>query len=64
MASTSPLLASFALPVRRARDHDTDGSVWVTKDTGCILQYSIDLDKVGKDGKLSKTHYEGGVTKQ
>jgi hypothetical protein len=44
-------------------DYNITGSAWVAKDGGCILQYSIDLERDGKDGKVSKTHYEGGVTK-
>jgi hypothetical protein len=44
-------------------DYNITGTAWVTKDTACILQYAIDLDETGKDGKASKTHYEGGVTK-
>jgi hypothetical protein len=48
----------------RVKDYNITGSAWVTNDGGCILQYVIDLEKDGKDGKLSKTHYEGGVTKK
>jgi hypothetical protein len=44
-------------------DYNITGTAWVTKDTACILQYVIDLDETGKDGKASKTHYEGKVTK-
>jgi hypothetical protein len=47
----------------RAKDYNITGSAWVAKDMGCILQYAIDLERDGKDGKVSKTHYEGGVTK-
>lgn len=46
------------------KDYNITGSAWVAKDTGCVLQYNIDLEKDGKDGKVSKTHYEGTVTKQ
>jgi hypothetical protein len=46
------------------KDYNIVGSAWVTKHTGCILQYAIDLERTGKDGKLSKSHYEGSVTKQ
>jgi hypothetical protein len=47
-----------------SKDYNISGSAWVTKDTGCILQYTIDVDTQGKDGKVGKKHYEGGVTKQ
>jgi len=45
------------------KDYNITGSVWVTKDTACILQYTIDLEKTGKDDQVSKTHYQGTVTK-
>jgi len=46
------------------KDYQITGLAWATRDTGCILQYNIDLEKDGKDGKVSKTHFEGGITKQ
>jgi hypothetical protein len=45
------------------KDYNITGSAWLMKDSGCILQYDIDLEKDGKDGKVSKTHYEGRTTK-
>lgn len=47
-----------------ARDYNIVGSAWLTKDTGCILKYVLDFEVDGKDGKVSKTHYEGAVTKK
>jgi len=46
------------------KDYNITGSAWVSKDGGCILQYAIDLEKDGKDGKVDKSHYEGGVTRK
>jgi len=46
------------------KDYNITGTAWVAKVAGCVLQYSIDLEKTGKDGKVSKAHYEGGVTKK
>jgi hypothetical protein len=46
------------------KDYNITGSAWVAKDGGCILQYAIDLETDGKDGKVSKSHYEGSVTKK
>lgn len=46
------------------KDYNITGSAWVSKDGGCILQYAIDLEKDGKDGKVGKSHYEGGATKK
>jgi hypothetical protein len=40
------------------------GTAWVLKDGNCVLQYNIDYQETGKDGKVSKTHYEGTVTKK
>ena len=45
-----------------ARDYDVVGSAWLAKDTGCILKYVLDFEVAAKDGKISKTHYEGAVT--
>lgn len=46
------------------KDYNITGTAWATKDTNCILQYAIDYEKTEKDGTVSKTHYEGAVTKQ
>jgi hypothetical protein len=46
------------------KDYNITGSAWVSKDGGCILQYTLDLEKDGKDGKVSKSRYEGGVSKK
>lgn len=40
------------------------GSAWVITDTECILKYSIDLERDGHDGKVDKSHYEGGLAKR
>ena len=44
-------------------DYSIAGSAWATKDTACILQYAIDLEKTTEDGKVEKTHYSGSITK-
>ena len=46
------------------KDYNITGTAWATKDTNCILQYVIDFEQDGKDGTVSKTHYEGAITKQ
>jgi hypothetical protein len=45
----------------RTKDYNITGSAWVTKDTACILKYSIDLERDGNDGKVEKSHYAGGI---
>jgi hypothetical protein len=45
------------------RDYSVKGTVWVTRDTGCILQYAIDSEKDYQDGTRSNEHYEGGIGK-
>jgi hypothetical protein len=46
------------------KDYNITGTAWVLKDANCVLQYNIDFEQDGKDGKVSKTHYEGSVTKK
>lgn len=46
----------------RTRNYDITGTAWATRDTGCVLQYSIDLERDGSDGKVEKSHFEGGVS--
>jgi hypothetical protein len=46
------------------KDYNITGTTWVLKDVNCVLQYNIDYQQESKDGKISKTHYEGVVTKQ
>lgn len=46
------------------KDYNIIGTVWATRDTGCILQYFIDSEKVYSDGTSSQDHYEGTITKQ
>ncbi len=48
----------------KLKDYNIVGTAWVVKDLGCVLQYTIDYEEDGKDGKVSKTHYEGGITRQ
>ena len=43
----------------RLQNYEIAGTAWVQKDTHCVLQYNIDYQETGKDGKVSKTHYEG-----
>jgi len=46
------------------QDYNTTGTAWVLKDSNCVLQYEIDHVETAQDGKVSKTHYEGTVTKK
>jgi hypothetical protein len=46
------------------KDYNITGTAWVLKDANCVLQYNIDFEQDGKDGKVSKTHYEGTITKK
>jgi hypothetical protein len=50
--------------LRQLKDYNIAGTAWVLKDVNCVLQYNIDDEQVGTDGKVSKTHYEGTVTKK
>ena len=47
-----------------AKDYIVNGTVWVAKDSGCILQWVMDSQTTHKDGTLDKRHYEGTVTKK
>jgi hypothetical protein len=49
--------------LRQLKDYNITGTAWLLKDANCVLQYEIDDEQVGTDGKTSKTHYEGTVTK-
>jgi hypothetical protein len=60
----SQLDKSALLLANGSKDYNITGTAWATKDTNCILQYVIDFQQDSKDGKVSKTHYEGAVTKQ
>lgn len=46
------------------QDYNTTGTAWVLKDSNCVLQYEIDYVETAQNGKVSKTHYEGTVTKK
>lgn len=46
------------------KDYNVNGTVWVTKDSGCILQWTMDAQTTHKDGSIRKVHYEGTVTKK
>jgi hypothetical protein len=46
------------------KDYNITGNAWVLKDANCVLQYNLDFEQDGKDGKASKTHFEGSVTKK
>jgi len=48
----------------KLKDYNITGNAWVLKDPNCVLQYSLDYEQESKDGKASKTHYEGAVTKK
>jgi hypothetical protein len=52
------------LAAGRLKDYNITGTAWVLRDKNCILQYSIDFEQDEIDGKVSKTHYQGTVTKQ
>jgi hypothetical protein len=47
-----------------AKDYIVNGTVWLTKDSGCILQWVMDSQTTQKDGTTDKTHFEGTVTKK
>lgn len=51
------------LAAGKLKDYNIIGTAWVLKDKNCILQYTIDFEQNESDGKVTKTHYEGGVTK-
>lgn len=46
------------------KDYRIVGNAWLARDTGCLVKYSIDFEKDGKDGNVTKTHFEGNVTKK
>ena len=48
----------------RLKDYNIVGTAWVLKDANCVLQYNIDFEQDEKDGKVSKTHYEGTIGKK
>lgn len=52
------------LAFNHLQNYDIVGTAWVLKDPPCVLQYNIDYTEIAKDGKTSKTHYEGTVTKK
>ena len=52
------------LAFNHLQNYDIVGTAWVLKDPPCVLQYNIDYSETTKDGKVSKTHYEGSVTKK
>ena len=52
------------LAFNHLQNYDIVGTAWVLKDPPCVLQYNIDYSETAKDGKASKTHYEGTVTKK
>jgi len=48
----------------KLQNYEIVGTAWVLKDGNCVLQYNIDYQETGKDGKVRKTHYEGTVKKK
>jgi hypothetical protein len=48
----------------RLQDYNITGTAWILPDSNCVLQYDIDYVETGQDGKVSKTHYDGTVTKK
>lgn len=45
----------------KLKDYNITGTAWLLKEKNCILQYAIDFEQDEQDGKVSKTHYEGGI---
>jgi hypothetical protein len=50
--------------LRQVKDYNITGTAWVLMDAACVLQYRIDDEQTAMDGKVSKTHYEGTITKK
>jgi len=49
----------------RAEDLSVTGSVWITKDTPCMVQYVTDYHfTAAKDESMGSVHNEGSLTKQ
>jgi len=48
--------------LRQLKDYNITGTAWVLKDGSCVLQYDINDEQVGSDGKTETTHYQGTVT--
>ncbi len=46
------------------KDYSLKGTVWLTKDTGCILQWAMDAQTTHRDGTISSAHFEGTMTKK
>lgn len=46
------------------QDYNITGIAWVLKNPSCVLQYDLEFDQTGKDGKVSKTHFAGTITKK
>lgn len=46
------------------KDYTIKGNAWVEKSHECILQYTIDYEEDGKDGTVTKTHFEGTTAKK
>lgn len=55
---------SAVLAFGKLKDYNITGTAWVDKPANCVLQYSIDYEEDGSNGKVSKSHYEGTVTKK
>jgi hypothetical protein len=56
--------AALLMASQSLKDYNITGTAWVLKDANCVLQYNINFEETGKDGKVSKTHYEGTITKK
>jgi|SRR5579872_6701073 len=59
----STLDKAALLAAGRLKDYNITGTAWVLKDKNCVLQYDIDFEQDEANGKVTKTHYEGGVKK-
>lgn len=46
------------------KDYNIMGTTWLAKDSGCILKYNVDFEMDAKDGSVSKTHYEGAISRR
>jgi hypothetical protein len=61
---SGPIDKAPLLAMSQMKDYNITGMVWVAKDAKCVLQYNLDYEQDGKDGKVTKTDYEGTVTKK
>lgn len=63
-ASESPAQKAAFDSLMAVKDYKIAGAAWIASDSGCLVKYSINFEKDGKDGYVTKTHFEGNVTKK